>query len=84
MRESQHLVFGLRLVRRIFEGTLTPCNPNQKSATFWGIFCYQMKVRQPIGRKDSIQTVIGTSALQSLLLADFFSFPVIFKVGKIV
>jgi hypothetical protein len=38
MRESQQLVFGLRLVRRIFEETLTFPNPNQNSATFWWIF----------------------------------------------
>ncbi len=33
MRESQQLVFGLRLVRRIFEENLTSCNPYQNSAT---------------------------------------------------
>jgi hypothetical protein len=56
MRESQQLFFGLCLVRRIFEETLTSRNPNQNSAT-WRIF-HQIKVCQPIGRKDSIQTVI--------------------------
>ncbi len=38
MRESQQLVFGLRLVRRIFEETLTSRNTNQNSATLGGIF----------------------------------------------
>jgi hypothetical protein len=38
MRESQQLFFGLRLVRRIFEETLTSRNPNQNSATLWQIF----------------------------------------------
>jgi hypothetical protein len=38
MRESQQLFFGLRLVRRILEETLTSRNPNQNSATLWHIF----------------------------------------------
>jgi hypothetical protein len=38
MRESQQLFFGLQLVRRIFEETLTSRNPNQNSATLWRIF----------------------------------------------
>jgi hypothetical protein len=57
MRESKLLSFGLRLVRRIFEETR---NPNQNRASF-GRFFHQIKARQPIGRKDSIQTVILTS-----------------------
>jgi hypothetical protein len=56
MRESQQLVFGLRLVRRIFEETLA----SRKVQHFGGFF-YQIKVRQPIGRKDSIQTIIQIS-----------------------
>jgi hypothetical protein len=35
---SQQLFFGLRLVRRIFEKTLTSLNPNQNSAILWRIF----------------------------------------------
>jgi hypothetical protein len=66
MRESQHLDFGLRLVRRIFEETLTSRNPNQNSATLWWIFL-KMKVRQPIGRKDSIQTVIPVGGVDAFL-----------------
>jgi hypothetical protein len=55
MRESQQLFFGLRLVSKIFE-------ENQQSAIqtkilkieqHFGGFIQQMKVRQPIGRKDS-------------------------------
>jgi hypothetical protein len=42
-------------VRRIFELTLTYRNPNPNCTTLWRIF-QQIKVRQPIGRKDSIQT----------------------------
>jgi hypothetical protein len=54
MRESLQLFFGLRLVRRILEETLTSRNPNQNNATLWRIF-RQILVRQPIGSKDSIQ-----------------------------
>jgi hypothetical protein len=60
MRESQQKFFGLRLVSRIFEETLTSRNPNQNSATLQVIF-HQIKVRQPIRRKDSIQTVCRRS-----------------------
>jgi hypothetical protein len=60
MREIQQLFLGLRLVSRIFE-------ENQQSAIqtkieqYFGGFLQQIKVRQPIGRKDSKQTVIPTS-----------------------
>jgi hypothetical protein len=60
MRESQQLFLGLRLVSRIFE-------ENQQSAIqtkieqHCGGFFQQIKVRKPIGRKDSKQTVIPTS-----------------------
>ena len=60
MRESQQLFLGLRLVSRIFE-------ENQQSAIQTkfehpcGVFFQQIKGRQPIGRKDSKQTVIPTS-----------------------
>jgi hypothetical protein len=60
MREIQQLFLGLRLVSRIFE-------ENQQSAIqtkieqYFGGFFQQIKVRQPIGRKDSKQTVIPTS-----------------------
>jgi hypothetical protein len=33
---------------------------------FFGGFFLQMKVRQPIGRKDSLQTVIPTSTVGGL------------------
>jgi hypothetical protein len=60
MREIQQLFLGLRLVCRIFE-------ENQQSAIqtkleqHFGRFFQQIKVRQPIGRKDSKQTLIPTS-----------------------
>jgi hypothetical protein len=60
MRESQQMLSGLRLVKRIFE-------ENQQSAIqtkiehHFGGFFQQIKGRQPIGRKDSKQTVIPTS-----------------------
>jgi hypothetical protein len=45
----------------------TPRNPNQNRAALWRI-CQQIKVRQPIGRKDSIQTMIPTSRRLNLFL----------------
>jgi hypothetical protein len=38
----------------------TSRNPNQNRAEFGGFF-HQLKVRQPIGRQDSMQTVIRTN-----------------------
>jgi hypothetical protein len=40
--------------------TSTSRNPNQKEQHFGGFFL-QIKVRQPIERQDSMQTVIRTS-----------------------
>jgi hypothetical protein len=60
MLESQQLFLGLQLVRRIFV-------ENQQSAIqtkiehHFGGFFQQIKGGQPIGRKDSKQTVIPTS-----------------------
>jgi hypothetical protein len=60
MWEIQQFFLGLRLVIRIFE-------ENQQSAIqtrikqHFGGFIQQIKVRQPIGRKDSNQTIIPTS-----------------------
>jgi hypothetical protein len=64
---GQQLLFGLRLVSRIFE-------ENQQSAIqtkfehHFGGFFQQIKGRQPIGRKDSQQTVIPTSRRLDLFL----------------
>ncbi len=52
--------FGLRLVRRIFEETLTSRNPNQIVQHF-GRFFHQIKVRQPIRSKDYVHTVCQRS-----------------------
>jgi hypothetical protein len=67
MREIQQLFLGLRLVSRIFE-------ENQQSAIqtkieeHFDVFFQHIKVHQPIGRKDSKQTVIPTSKrLDSIL-----------------
>ncbi len=60
MREIQQFFLGLQLVSSIFE-------ENQQSAIqtkieqHFGRFFQQIKVWQPIGRKDSKQTVIPTS-----------------------
>jgi hypothetical protein len=57
MQESQQLFFGLRLVSTIFEEFQHPAIQTKIVQHFGGIF-HQIKMRQPIGRKDSIQTVI--------------------------
>jgi len=53
----QQLFLGLQLVSRIFEEEKTIRNPNQNRAARWRILL-QIKVYQPIGRKDSTQTGI--------------------------
>jgi hypothetical protein len=79
MRESQQLVFGLRLVRRIFEKSLTSRSPNQNSATIWQIF----SARQTVRRKDSIQAVIRTSRrLDSFLYEAAQNFEVFLNIQK--
>ena len=60
MQESQQLFFGLRLVSRIFEEFQQPAIQTKIVQHFGGFF-HQMKVRQPIGTKDSIQTVCRRS-----------------------
>jgi hypothetical protein len=55
MRESQQLFFGLRLVSRMFEENQQPAIQTKIKQPVWGFF-QQIKVLQPIGRKDSIQT----------------------------
>jgi hypothetical protein len=60
MREKHQLFFGLRLVSKEFQQPTIQTKPNQKEKHFGG-FLNQIKVRQPIGRQDSMQTVIQTS-----------------------
>jgi hypothetical protein len=57
MRERYQLFFGLRLVNKEFHHSAIQ---TKIELHFGGIFP-QMKVRQPIGRQDSMQTVIQTS-----------------------
>jgi hypothetical protein len=52
--ESQYLVFGVRLVRRILEENLTSRNPNQDSATLWRIFSSNDSA--PANRKKGFYT----------------------------
>jgi hypothetical protein len=56
MRDSQQLFFGLRFMSRIFEVFQHPVIQTKMVQHFGEIF-YQIKVRKPIGRKDSIQAV---------------------------
>jgi hypothetical protein len=57
MREKQQLFFGLRHVSRIIKH---PAIQTKIEHPFGGFF-QQIKVYQPIGRKDSTQTGIQTS-----------------------
>jgi hypothetical protein len=52
--ERHKLFFGLRLVSKEFQH---PAIKTKTEHHFGGLF-HQIKVRQPIGRKDSTQTVI--------------------------
>jgi hypothetical protein len=56
MRESQQLVFGLRLVSKEFQHPAI----QTRIVQHFGRFFHQINVRQPIGRKDSVQTMILT------------------------
>jgi hypothetical protein len=60
MPESQQLFFGLRIVSRIFEEFQHPTIQTKIVQPFGGFF-EQINICQPIGRKDSIQTVIRAS-----------------------
>ncbi len=60
MREIQQLFLVLRLVSRIFEENLQSAIQTKIEQHFGGFF-QQIKVRQPIGRKDSKQTIIPTN-----------------------
>jgi hypothetical protein len=57
MMKKQQLCFGLWIVSRIFQHPRIQTKIEQP----FGGFFQQIKVRQPIGRKDSIQTMIRTS-----------------------
>jgi hypothetical protein len=55
--ERHQLLFGLRLVSKEFQH---PAIQTKIEQHFGGFF-HQIKVRQPVGRQDSMQTVIQTS-----------------------
>jgi hypothetical protein len=57
MRERHQLFFGLRLASKEFKHPAIHTNIEQH----FGGFFQQIKVCQPIGRQDSIQTMIRTS-----------------------
>jgi hypothetical protein len=57
MWERHQLLFGLRLVSKEVQHPAIQTKIEQR----FGGFLNQMKVRQPIGRQDSLQTVIPTS-----------------------
>jgi hypothetical protein len=55
-RERHQLFFGLWLLSKEFQHPAIQTKIEQH----FGRFYHQTKVRQPIGRQDSMQTVIGT------------------------
>jgi hypothetical protein len=57
MRESYQLFFGLRLASKESHHFAI----QTKIELHYGGFFHQKKVRQPIGRQDSMQTLIRTS-----------------------
>jgi hypothetical protein len=57
MRERHKLFFGLRLVSKEFQHPAI----QTKTELHFGGFFHQIKVCQPKGRQDSMQTVIQTS-----------------------
>jgi hypothetical protein len=56
-QERYELFFGLRLVSKEFHHSTIQTKIEQN----FGGFFHQIKVRQPIGRQDSMQTMIRTS-----------------------
>jgi hypothetical protein len=77
--ERHQLFFGLRLENKEFQHP-----PIQtKIEQHFGGFFHQIKVRQPIGRQDSMQTVIRTSRrLDSLLHEADQNFKVFSKIQE--
>jgi hypothetical protein len=63
MRESQQLFLGLRRVSKEFHH----CAIQTKVEQNFGGFFHQIKVCQPIGRKDSKQTIPTSRRLDSFL-----------------
>ncbi len=79
MRESQQLAFGLRLVSTEFQYSAI----QTRIVQHFGGFFHQVNVRQPIGRKDSIQTIILTSwRLDSILYEAAQNFEVFSNIQK--
>ncbi len=66
MRERHQLFFGLRLVSKEFQHLTI----QTKIVKHIGRFFHQIKVLQPIGRQDSVQTVIRTSRRLDSFLHD--------------
>jgi hypothetical protein len=66
MQERRQLFFGLWLVSKEFQHPAI----QTKLEEYFGGFFHQIKVRQPIGRQDSMQTVIRTSRRLGSFLHD--------------
>ena len=56
MQERHQLFFGLQLVSKEFQQPAIQTKIEQHGGSF-----HKIKLRQPIGRQDSMQTVIKTS-----------------------
>jgi hypothetical protein len=64
MREKHQLFFGLQFVSKEFQYPTLQTKKEQHT----GGFFHQLKVCQPIGRQDSMQTVIHLALCLSLLM----------------
>jgi hypothetical protein len=64
MWERHQLFFGLRLVSKDFQHPVIQAKIEQH----FGGFFHQINVRQPIGRQDSMQTMIRTTRRLDLFL----------------
>jgi hypothetical protein len=79
MRESQQLVFGLRLVSKEFQHSAIQA----RIIEHFGGFFHQINMRQPIGRKDSIQTaILASRRLDSILYEAAQNFEVFSNIQK--
>jgi hypothetical protein len=64
MRERHQLLFGLRLAGKKFHHSAT----QTKMELHFGRFFHQIKVRQPIGRQHSMQTLNRTKRRMGSIL----------------
>jgi hypothetical protein len=80
LQERHQLFFGLQLLSKEFQHPAIQTKVEQH----FGRFFHQIKVRQPIGRQDSTQTVIRTSRrLDSFLHEAAQNLEIFFKYSRV-